>query len=350
MHPHPRLTAVLASLALTFSLTAAAQAPFRETWDNFKGPFSVNTPDAKWYYLQVGPYVGDDGIVTTGPQGLRVIPTGVNPTTGEPAFTKTIGQDSKNGGLPGGLDHVKWLAYMNHTASTGYPGHDAVHGQRLACESWIGGRTYGTENHPFGNLVDNPNDDLRLAAFAMNTADFETFMVFDFFVTNETIYAFYERLPFGQGGPMGYYAAFSHQIPVASRTLNDKHHLKIEYDRSAGKVRWYVDDEQVFQVDQIGYRLDRQYLTLDHGGIEEPVDMRQLNCGMGTFTLLDAYRPTNVGLVKLGDVTGSYDPDVGEPTPEAFYDEESLEENRLFGQGAELTMKKYVVSSKKAKK
>lgn len=339
------IRASIIALAVVGSSLALGQAPFKTTWDDFKGPFTVNAPDAKWFYLQFGSYVGDDGIVTTGPQGLRVVPKGVNPTTGEPAYTKTIDQDSKNGGLPGGLDHVKWLVYMNHLASSGYPGHDAVKGQRLACETWIGGRTFGTENHPFGNLVDNPNDDLRLASFAMNSADFESFMVFDFFITNETIYAFYERLPFGQGGPLGYYASFSHQIPVAARNPNQQHHLKIEYDREEGKVRWYVDDVEVFQVDKIGHRLDRQYLTLDHGGQEEIVDMKQLLCGMGTFSLLDAYRPTNVGLVKLGDVTGYYDPDQGEPVQQAFFDTESEIQNRLFGQGAELTMRKYVVSS-----
>lgn len=340
-----RFSAAAVALSLVFSTAAAAQAPYRVEWDDFKGPFTAGQPDSKWFYLAVGDYVGDDGIETTEGGKLRVVSKGVNASTGEPAYTRTIGQDSKNGGLPGGLDHVKWLVYMSRFSSRGYPGDDAVKGQRLACEATVGGRTYGTEHHPFGPLVDNAQDDLRLAAFALNTIDFETFMVFDFFITNETIYAFYERLPFGHGGPLGYYASFSHQIPVAKRNPNQNHKLKIEYDREEGVVRWYINDKQVFQVDRLGHLLDRKYLTLDHGGEEGLVEMNQLACGMGMFTLLDAYRPTDVGLVKLGDVVGYYDPDVGEPAPQAFYDEESLEQNRLFGQGAELQVKDYYVSS-----
>lgn len=339
------LLASAVAVAITFSSAATAQAPYRTEWDDFKGPFTVGEADSKWFYLVFGPYVADDGIAQTRGGQLSVVSSGTNAETGAPAFTKTIGQDSDNGGLPGGLDHAKWLVYMNHFSSNGYPGFDAVEGQRLACEATIGGRTYGTEDHPFPrNLVDDPNDDLRLAAFALNTVDFETFMVFDFFITNETIYAFYERLPFGQT-PDNYYASFSHQIPVAKRNPNQKHKLKIEYDRAEGTVRWYVNNKVVFKVDRLGFLLDRKYLTLDHGGVQQPVVMNQLNCGMGHFTLLDAYRPTDVGLVKLGDVVGYYDPDVGEPVPEQFYDEESELENRLWGQGAKITVKDYYISS-----
>jgi hypothetical protein len=41
--------------------------------------------------------------------------------------------------------------------------------------------------------VTNPDTDLRLASFAMNTTDFETGMVFDVWMTNNAIYPYYER-------------------------------------------------------------------------------------------------------------------------------------------------------------
>lgn len=334
--------------ALLAPLAAGAQAPYSIAWDDFREGFSATGPDAKWFFFGAGPYVGDDGLVTTGSQGLRVISTGVNPHTGLPAFVRTIGPDSVNGGLPGGLDHVKWLVYANHLASSGWPGFDAVPGQVVSCEGWIRGQTFGTEFHPFGAAVDNPNDDLRLAAFAMNSIDFETFMVFDFFITNETIYAFYERLPFGRGDVLGNYAAFSHAKAVAHRTPRDRHHLKTSYDRQAGTVTWYVDDEPVYQVSRLGFYDDRALLTLDHGGTETLVAPRQLDCGMGLFSLLDAYRPTNIGLVRLSDgPVGYFDPDLGEPAPQIFFDDQSLASNRIFGQGAELEMMKVVVSSRK---
>lgn len=342
-----RRTLLSLSSAALFALPGLAQAQssgYRQVWDDFQQGFTVDSPDAKWFHFSAGWFLGDDGIVRTSDQGLDVVSPGVNPKTGEPAFTKTVAPDSQSG-IPGGIDHVKWLVYMNHTASSGWPGFDAVPGQALSCEAWVGGTVYGADQNPFGTVVEDPNSDLRLGSFAINSIDFETFMVFDFFVTNEKIYAFYERLPFGRDR-LGNYAAFSHMIPVADNAPGQVHHVKTSYDRAAGTVTWYLDEKQVFQVDKIGYRLKRSLITLDHGGVEESVSPRQLDCGMGTFTLLDAYRPSDLGLVKLSDDIGYYDPDVGEPTPEPFFDPESNVQNRLWGQGAEMKVKRYVISSR----
>ena len=210
------------------------------------------------------------------------------------------------------------------------------------------GRT-GTAGHPFGDAIDDPEDDNRLAAVGMNVIDFESFMVFDFFVTNETIYAIYERLPFGRP-VLGNYAAFTFSIPLTSTLPGEQHHLKVAYDKNAGTVRWIVDDIERYAVSAIGHHIDRSYMTLDHGGVEQTVAPNQLACGMGMFTLLDGHLPSGTGLVRLSSVDGFYfDPEVGEPTPETFLDDESLEQNRLFGQGAELSMTKYVISSKRAR-
>lgn len=323
-----------------------AQA-WRITYDDFQGGFAPGTPGSKWFYFSAGPFVGNDGIESTDRHGLHVVSKGTNPYTGEPAFTSTVAPDSQSG-IPGGIDHVKWLVYTTHQASSGYPGFDAVPGRTIACESWIGGETYGTEFEPFGSAVDDPQDDLRLAAFAQNSIDFETFMVFDWFITNKHIYAFYERLPFGRGiqGNPADYAAFSSYKAVAEYHPGEKHHLKTELDKSAGEVRWYVDGNLVMKIDHIGHRPPRDMMTLDHGGVEQDVSPRQLDCGMGTFTLLDAYRPTNIGLVELSDTPNMYfNPDVGQPTPEPFVDTESLQKNRIFGQGARIDVKRYAVSS-----
>jgi hypothetical protein len=325
---------------------AVAQSGERRTvWDDFRGGFSATGPDAKWFYFSAGPYVGDDGVTTTSDQGLRVVPTGKNPATGRPAFVRTLGQEDDNGlGLPGGLDHVKWLAYMNHTAASGFPGFDALPGQELACEAVVGGRTFGTRGHPFGASVSGPEDDPRLATVAMNTIDFETYMVFDFFLTNEGLYAVYERLPFGRT-ETNRYASFTYVVPLGRRDPGDMHALAIAYDRAAGRVRWLVDGREAFRVDRPGRRIDQRFLTLDHGGVEEDVSLRQMNCGMGMFTLLDAYRPTNTGLVRLSSQPSFYfNPQQGEPAPATFVDEQSRPGSRIFGQGAELRVRRYGVS------
>ncbi|MEJ7733293.1 MAG: DUF6081 family protein, partial [Polyangiaceae bacterium] len=172
------------------------------------------------------------------------------------------------------------------------------------------------------------------------------FMVFDFFITNETVYALYERLPFGRPA-LGNYAAFTFMIPVASAHPDNQNHLKVTYNKSEGTVRWFVDDSEVFSVDKIGYLIDRDYMTIDHGGVEELVVPNQIDCGMGLFTLLDGHLPSEEGLVRLSSSPDFYfDPEVGQPTPQTFIDDESLEENRIWGQGAKIEVKRYVVSSK----
>jgi hypothetical protein len=116
-------------------------------------------------------FVADDGVVSASGQGLHVKAAGTNPTTGEPAFSKTLPGSSE--------DHLKWMADTQHLSSNSVPGFDAVPGQELRCSMWARGRTFGTAAHPFGKAVTDPEGDLRLAAFAMNTLDAETGMVFD---------------------------------------------------------------------------------------------------------------------------------------------------------------------------
>jgi hypothetical protein len=337
------IAAIVPSAVPSTRVLAASQSSL-PVWDDFSGGFTVNTETAKWFYFQAGPYIGNDGITRTGPRGgLSVVPTGTNPTTGLPAFVRTIGQEQSNGGLPGGLDHVKWLVYMNHTASSGYPGFDAVPGQQLVCQATASGGTFGTQAHPFGAAVSDPDDDLRLASIAVNVVDFDTFMVFDIFLTNKRIYAFYEHLPFARDR-YGNYAAFSYAIPIATRHPGDKAQVAVAYDKAKGTVRWLVDGVEKFRVDRIGYRIDRTYMLLDHGGVEQAFSPNQLDCGMGMFTLLDAHGPGNQGLVRLSsDANFYYNPIVGEPTMETFMDGQSLQANRIFGQGAALQVQQYQV-------
>ncbi|WP_446209966.1 DUF6081 family protein [Micromonospora sp. IBSANI012] len=325
------------------------EEPYRIVWDDFRDGFQCTGPDARWSLYGFGPHVGDDAEVTTSADGLRAVSSGVHPTTGEPAFVRTLGQEAQHGPVvPGALDHVKWLAYPQHLAGTGVQGFDAVPGRVLSFETWLSGRTYGTSGHPFGDQVTDFEDDLRLASVAMPVLDHETAMVFDFFLTNKRVYVFYERLPHARG-QLGDYAAFLHTVPVADRTVDDEHHAVISYDRAAGTVRWFLDGEEVFSVDRIGHPLpSREHLMLDHGGEPTTVAPRQLAGGMGMFTILDGALPGRSarGLVRLTTADAHYvDPVAGAPRPQAFVDGSSLPGNRLFGQGAELRLRRYVISS-----
>ncbi|MBV9140634.1 MAG: hypothetical protein JO115_06930 [Pseudonocardiales bacterium] len=117
---------------------AADSTSYRITWDDFSDGFLTSGPEARWTYLTAGLFIADDGIVTTSTEGLRVVSRGTNQYSGEPAFVHTVGQEGDNGsGLPGSLDHTKWLVYANHQASSGYQGFDAVPGYELSGETWI---------------------------------------------------------------------------------------------------------------------------------------------------------------------------------------------------------------------
>jgi hypothetical protein len=205
------------------------------------------------------------------------------------------------------------------------------------------GQTFGTGSHPFGAAVTDSEDDLRLACVAMNMLDYETFVVANFHLTNKGIWAFYERLPFGQNstGPLGFYRAFSSTKRVASRTAEQVHELVIEYDKDAGEIRWYVGTELVMTADNIGVPIADDpsvKLILDHGGTDTTVSPNGLNAGFGIFTLLDMSDPleagmSNTGLVRLNSIEGA-----PYQNPSVFVDEDSDEANRLFGQGAEITV------------
>src|SRR5260370_3129147 len=52
------------------------------------------------------------------------------------------------------------------------------------------GGMLGTAAHRFGRAVTNPDTDLRLASFALNTIDYEAGMVFDAWITNNPIYPY----------------------------------------------------------------------------------------------------------------------------------------------------------------
>ena len=347
----PRRLALPIALALLTPLSGAQAGRYSLVWDDFKNGLTTGSPTAKWFHFGFGPYVGTDGVATPTPNGVRVAPPGVNPSTGLPAFSLTLGQEGdpidNPFGLPGGLDHVKWLVFANHLSSAGVPGFDAVPGRELVFEAWVSGRSYGNEFHPFGSAVADPDDDIRLANAAMPTIDFETLLVADFFLTNKRIYVLYERLPFAQT-PSNPYAAFTYAIPVAQRLPHQQHHLSIAYDRSANTIRWLVGGKEVFRVTQPGHRLaSREHMVIDHGGVDQLVECRQRNVGFGLFTLLDAANPGQPGLVKLSTAPNFYfETGLGSPTPQSFVDPLSQSGSRIWGAGAELRINKVKVSSK----
>jgi hypothetical protein len=278
--------------------------------------------DSTWAIVQIPErLIADDGIVSTSSQGLYVKAAGENPLTGEPAFTKTSSGDD---------DHVKWMVDTQHISSNLVPGFDAPLGQELRCTMWARGQTFGVDAHPFGDAVTDPNTDLRLASFAMNTIDVETGMVFDVWMTNDAIYPYYERLNLTG---MATFGAFSSVFPAVKRTPGQPLKVTVSYDRSAGVVRWLVDEVEAAIVTEIGFPSANATMIIDHGGTPEAAAPRQLNCGMALMTLLDgALASTGTGLVPLG--------------PPYAYPTKFVGGPNLFGQGAELRVERFEIETR----
>jgi hypothetical protein len=306
-------------------------------FDDFTAGFT------RWKQLEEGEFCPNDAVITIDASGLDVVPKGVNPSSGEPAFSQTLAPSPPGKGLLGVLDHVKWLASVEKQSSKGIAGFDISSGKTIHIEALMSGRTYGTERHPFGDAVRDVHCDFRLAAPAMVAMDQETNVVLNFFLTNAAIFALYERPPFARD-KFGNYAAFSFAVPVAARAPEDWHKLAISYDRDSNTALWLVDGEVVLEVDRIGRRIERRYMALDVGGEEQTVQLDQLQCGLGMFTLMDASIDGGPGLIDLAGYPFFFCTARGEPHPLQYVDRESLQANRLFGQGARVRCKRFSVS------
>jgi hypothetical protein len=333
------LPLVVSLFILGVAPPAAAHNPgYHVVWDDFSSLWSADT---RWLVFSPDPsYSADDAIVTTSPGGLSARSRGTNPITGEPAFMNTVAQ-----GPFSAFDHAKWLVIMNHFSSRNLVGFDAVPGHELSCEATVSGRVYGAAGHPFQSAAPFPDADPRLGAVATSAFDPETFVIFNFLLTNEVIYAFYERPAFAR--PLGdEFAAFAFAVPVLPRFPSQTHHLRIAYDRAHGRVRWLVDGWEVFRLDTIGSRIDRRFMLIDRGGADEIVNPAQIDCGMAMFDFLDGYGPTGRGLVQIdADDDTYFNPRRGAPHSLGFVDPLSDVESRLFGQGASMNVRRFIVSS-----
>ena len=277
-----------------------------------------------WQLLAVPPaeFVADDGAVEASAHGLRIRASGANPVTGAPAFTKDRND---------AFSHVKWLATLARQASSGFPGFDLPSSGVLEVEYLASARTHGTDTHPFGDAVQDPDTDLRLACCLFNLLDFESGMVFDFCVTNRAVRPFYERISTPGSGAT--YQAFSSIFPAVPREPDQRHHFAFRFDAEAGRLSWRLDGEEIAAVTEIGKPSSDARVILDHGGTPESVRPRQLLPCLSLMTLLDAdLNGTGEGLAQA---------EMPYVAPTRFRGSD-----RLWGQGAELTVASLKVSSR----
>ena len=319
--------------------------------------FEPENPECEFSLFPFSPvsYAGDASEISLGDGELCVASF---------PFTSTFPASGNGPDLFGALDHVKFLAYMGENNSfEGYPTQkegacdatELVYEGNITCQvdlNW--------DNAPlaYSSGVEFPEEDYRLATCGFNTIAFQqhnngvgkgAWVVADFFLTNERIFAFSERLPFGKpsfGGNLNEYNAYTSAIPVARRTPGEYHKLAIAFNKAKGTIRWLIDDIEVHREIRIGFAPELCESAILHGGDNEAAFPDNVSFGFGTFTILDAF-PWNWGqcnenrpLARLSPGNSSYfnpfDRDTyGQPLPvDNFYTDTPAYEDRLWGQGA----------------
>ncbi|MET7690705.1 DUF6081 family protein [Streptomyces sp. NPDC005483] len=234
-----------------------------------------NTPDAsaRWEPRPLSWLPEGDGLVTTSPEGLSVVPTGRNPETGQPAFAQAPdGHD--------GSGHLRWAAFAVPESGDSRKGFPLPDAGEFRAEAALSAELYGTDRHPYGDDLDDPDATLKCGMAAMICVDMESGMVFDFALTNGRVWALYERLP----RPGARHGTFSYAVPVSGRSPRAWHELAISVDARAGRARWLLDGDEVFAVSGVGLRLAAdEHLARAEPGPEEQVTVGQLSLGLGLF-------------------------------------------------------------------
>lgn len=214
---------------------------------------------------------GTDGTMTIDSEGLLIV---ANP------FTATI---------PLGNEHPKNLRYWKDpfVLSDDY---EILYSSEIAVEQYV---SIDMVPEPMRSRIRNVDEDIRLCSGAINTLDVETWTVFDIFFSNEKIYCFVERLPFGQTEE-NKYAAYSAAVYTHMRTADPYNDfVKVAIGLQKTCAHFYINDEMVFTVPRIGVRQADSYRVLDHQGAAQNISINQSYFGFGLFSLLDMQLPYN---------------------------------------------------------
>jgi hypothetical protein len=174
------------------------------------------------------------------------------------------------------------------------------------------------------------------AGVVLNMINFATGQLFDWFVSDDKVFALIERLPTEVTGSPGtpLDLAYTQIIREADIMPGETHNVAIKYTRGPyeSNVEYYLDGELFASIDNVGIPLDKQGVPFT-GYAPSTGDGEQLKdrldsfvIGHGLFSLLDAFPYQHSEAPELS---------VSIPMSE-----------RLFGQGATGTWRHFKVTSK----
>lgn len=260
----------------------------RTPFQDYFTSYSVGLPSSKYNYFTFGVLgSADDGVPTYDPIN-RVLD--ISSGFGAGGFTKVW-----TPAIPaqfGGLDRAKYIALRSTATTLPSNGDEIVWEVCAAAEQQVG--TIPVSMVPG---VTNPTSDPRIASAAITCIDPTTWLVFSFYLSNETVFIGYERLPFGKPifGGIDDYHAFSHLVPVAKRALNDPSNnfavYAMAFNKSKGHARYLINGQEVYRVEGFGMPISRDHRTADSGGNDQVVTLNTISPGFGTATLLDMLNP-----------------------------------------------------------
>jgi hypothetical protein len=220
--------------------------------------------------------------------------------------------------IPTGNDHSKWLRLTTNLIPLN-KSHEVILEEEIAVQQIIKPNTVPSE---FISRIRNIKEDLRLCSGGMVVIDVYTWMVFGFMLTDECIYAYYERLPFGKPAwndgkmsPLGNYSAFTNAVLVSSRNksdpLNDYTRLGIGIHRGRGDVNWYINGTRVHTWSKIGVNMPEEYRLINYGGVEKNININTVRVGFGTFSFMDGSLPHNYGREGVVTINNQYNINAG---------------------------------------
>lgn len=258
-------------------------------------------------------------------------------------------------------DHNKYLVYRNQIFS---PEDD----RNFVIQTIMTGKQTNICCPPFPpNMVPDPNIDYRLASSGQMNLDLDSLVEFGTIITNNVIYAYYGRAKLDQytnpqivnlitNQNLFGTASFINMIPIGGicdfNPCNGCFDVSIAYNRCCNTLTWLLNGNNKLCVEYLGCKFDnKDFLVQDLGGNQFVSKMGRILVGFGTFSLLDAaisphstsqcFNP--FGLVALRSCIEYFNVNrFGEN--QCFYVTEPDDQNcRLFGQGANLFLKKQII-------
>ncbi len=238
-----------------------------------------------WKYV-----ISKDGKVTqTKNKGL---------TINAPTFTASVPQHEN-----GYLNNTKWLSF--------YKKEFHIKNGELLYEGLISYKQLFCDNKPipdeFASRIRNINEDLRLSSGGLVVSDTENGLVFKTLLTNDSIYAYYEKRPCGVLQSSSFVAAalIGKRDSHKNKILSDYVRIGIGIDAHTNCVNWYINGCVVFKVNRPGIRLSDQYMVLNRGGNDVELTIKCVRIGFGYFDFLDLQLPNNYSREYINNEDGN---------------------------------------------